>query len=173
MNICIFMMFFQILFDYWISISLMIKKQPFIIFLPKKPRIYSYFSEFASEALHIVVFENFVKSLAYRNWNLHLVFASISKSLTTRQQLCITNCTRNSLLNLSLLFLTNAPKCALIFLFWAPYYLPYVRHYNPWFVYFLPIFENHFFIFKEFFFHKTLSLCMVNIQECFLIKSGL
>ena len=163
MNICIFMMFFQILFDYWISISLMIKKQPFIIFLPKKPRIYSYFSEFASEALHIVVFENFVKSLAYRNWNLHLVFASISKSLTTRQQLCITNCTRNSLLNLSLLFLTNAPKCALIFLFWAPYYLPYVRHYNPWFVYFLPHFWKPFLCFQGGFFTK---FCL------YIFKSG-
>jgi hypothetical protein len=31
--------------------------------LPKKQRIYDYFSEFASEALHIVIFENFVKSM--------------------------------------------------------------------------------------------------------------
>ena len=36
--------------------------QPFINFLPKKQRIYDYFYEFASEALHIVIFENFVKS---------------------------------------------------------------------------------------------------------------
>ena len=57
------MMFFQILFDYQISFSLLIKKQPFIIFLPKKQRIYDHFSEFASEALHIVIFENFVKSM--------------------------------------------------------------------------------------------------------------
>merc|ERR1711997_569714 len=57
------MIFFQILFDYQISFSLLIKKQPFIIFLPKKQRIYDYFYEFASEALHIVIFENFVKSI--------------------------------------------------------------------------------------------------------------
>ena len=44
------------------SFSLLIKKQPFIIFLPKKQRIYDYFYEFASEALHIVIFENFLKS---------------------------------------------------------------------------------------------------------------
>ena len=53
----------------------MIKKQPFITFLPKKQRIYDYFYEFvevktrpngnkfASEALHIVIFENFVQSM--------------------------------------------------------------------------------------------------------------
>jgi hypothetical protein len=34
-----------------------------MIFLPKKQRIYDYFNEFASEALHIVIFENFVKSM--------------------------------------------------------------------------------------------------------------
>ena len=34
-----------------------------MIFLPKKQRIYDCFSEFASEALHIVIFENFVKSM--------------------------------------------------------------------------------------------------------------
>ena len=34
-----------------------------MIFLPKKQNIYDYFSEFASEALHIVIFENFVKSM--------------------------------------------------------------------------------------------------------------
>ena len=38
--------------------SLLIKKQPFIIVLPKKQRIYDYFYEFASEALHIAIFEN-------------------------------------------------------------------------------------------------------------------
>ena len=31
--------------------------------MPKKQRIYDYFYEFASEALHIVIFENFVKSM--------------------------------------------------------------------------------------------------------------
>jgi hypothetical protein len=56
------MMFFKNLFDYRISFSLLIKKQPFIFF-PKKQRIYDYFSEFASEALHIVIFENLVKSM--------------------------------------------------------------------------------------------------------------
>ena len=30
----------------------------------KKQRIYDYFSEFASEALHIVIFENFVRSMS-------------------------------------------------------------------------------------------------------------
>ena len=34
-----------------------------MIFLPKKQRIYDYFYEFASEALRIVIFENFVKSM--------------------------------------------------------------------------------------------------------------
>ena len=53
-------MFFRILFDYQIFFSLLIKKQPFKFFLPKKQRIYNYFYEFASEALHIVIFENFV-----------------------------------------------------------------------------------------------------------------
>merc|ERR1711997_200508 len=57
------MIFFQILFEYQISFSLLIKKQPFTIFLPKKQRIYDYFYEFASEALHIVIFENFIKSM--------------------------------------------------------------------------------------------------------------
>ena len=57
------MMFLQILFDYLISFSLSIKKQSFMIFLPKKQRIYDYFSEFTSEALHIVIFEIFVKSM--------------------------------------------------------------------------------------------------------------
>ena len=36
-----------------------------MIFLPKKQRIYDYFYEFASEALHIVIFENFVKSMTF------------------------------------------------------------------------------------------------------------
>ena len=31
--------------------------------MPKKQRIYDYFYEFASEALQIVIFENFVKSM--------------------------------------------------------------------------------------------------------------
>ena len=56
------MMFFQII---WLLnfLSSLIKKQPFIIFLLIKQRIYDYFSEFASEAPHIVFFENFVKSM--------------------------------------------------------------------------------------------------------------
>ena len=45
------------------TFSLLIKKTPFINFLPKKQRIYDYFYEFASEALHIVIFENIVKSM--------------------------------------------------------------------------------------------------------------
>ena len=53
--------FFQILFDQKISFSSLIKNKPFIIFLPTKQKIYDYFSEFASEALQIVIFENFVK----------------------------------------------------------------------------------------------------------------
>ena len=36
--------------------------QPFIIFFPKKQRIYDYFYEFASETLHIVIFESFIQS---------------------------------------------------------------------------------------------------------------
>ena len=40
-----------------------VKKKELLIFFPKKQRIYDYFSEFASEALHIVIFENFVKSM--------------------------------------------------------------------------------------------------------------
>ena len=31
--------------------------------MPKKQRIYNYFYKFASEALHIVIFENFIKSM--------------------------------------------------------------------------------------------------------------
>ena len=34
-----------------------------MIFLPKKQRIYDYFYQFASEALHIFNFENFLKSM--------------------------------------------------------------------------------------------------------------
>ena len=34
-----------------------------LYFLPIKQRIYDYFSEFASEALHIIIFENVVKSM--------------------------------------------------------------------------------------------------------------
>ena len=82
------MMFFQII---WLLnfLSSLIKKQPFIIFLLIKQRIYDYFSEFASEALHIVIFENFVIQwrLASRNWKLPLFFASLLKSLTTWPQL--------------------------------------------------------------------------------------
>ena len=33
--------------------------------MPKKQRIYDYFYEFASEALQIVIFENFVKSMTF------------------------------------------------------------------------------------------------------------
>ena len=36
-----------------------------------------------------------------------------------------------------------------------------------------PIFEVHFFVFKEFFFQKILFFCMFSVQERFLIKSGL
>ena len=36
-----------------------------------------------------------------------------------------------------------------------------------------PIFEVHFFVFKEFFFHKILFLGIVSIQARFQIKSGL
>ena len=39
------------------------KKQPFMNVLPKKQTIYDCFSEFTSKALHIVIFENFVKSM--------------------------------------------------------------------------------------------------------------
>ena len=38
---------------------------------------------------------------------------------------------------------------------------------------FYPVFEDNFFLFKEFFFQKILSLCMVTIQEQFQIKKGL
>ena len=51
-------------------------------------------------------------------------------------------------------------------------YIPYARHYNPRFVYFLPHFGRP----KRFLrscFHKFLPLCMVSIQERFIIKSRL
>ena len=38
---------------------------------------------------------------------------------------------------------------------------------------FYPISKDHFFVFKEFFFQKILSLCMACIQERLLIKSSL
>ena len=53
----------KIPFRNYLTFSLLINKQPFKKFLPKKQRIYDYISEFASEALHIVIFENFVKSM--------------------------------------------------------------------------------------------------------------
>ena len=46
-------------------------------------------------------------------------------------------------------------------------YRPYARHYNPRFVYFYPLFEVHLCTLC------TLALCIVSIQERFLIKSGL
>ena len=52
-------MFFRILFDYQISLSILMKKQPFMDVLPKKETIYDCFSEFTSKALHIVIFEMF------------------------------------------------------------------------------------------------------------------
>jgi hypothetical protein len=47
--------------------------------------------------------------------------------------------------------------------------VPYASHYNPRFVYFLP----KPFLEVKTFFQKILSLCMVSIQEQFLLKSGL
>ena len=52
------------------------------------------------------------------------------------------------------------------------YQILYARHYNPRFVYFLPTFEVQKRFFKGIFL-KILALCMVSIQERFLIKSGL
>ena len=52
-------------------------------------------------------------------------------------------------------------------------YVPYVRHYNPWFVYFLPHFERSKTFFLRSFFHKILTLCTVSVQERFIIKRGL
>ena len=55
-------MFFQILFDDKISFIFLIKNLPFIIFCPNDDgSMTTYFYEFASEVLHIVIFENFVK----------------------------------------------------------------------------------------------------------------
>ena len=51
--------------------------------------------------------------------------------------------------------------------------LPYARNYNPWFIYFLPTFLKSKNVFSRGFFLEILSLCMVSIQERFLIKSGL
>ena len=51
--------------------------------------------------------------------------------------------------------------------------IPYARHYNPRFVYFLPTFWSPKNVFSRGFFLKILDLCMVSIQERFLIKSGL
>jgi hypothetical protein len=60
--------------------------------LLKKQRIYNYFYEFASEALDIVIFETFIKSMTSCLLKLkHLVFASLSKSLTTWPQLLFSN----------------------------------------------------------------------------------
>ena len=72
------------IFDYLIFFSLLIKKQPFT--KPKKQTIYDYLSEFSSEALHIVIFENFVKinDLLLIEIESYLYFASLSKSLTTQ-----------------------------------------------------------------------------------------
>ena len=50
--------------------------------------------------------------------------------------------------------------------------LPYARHYNPRFEYVYPLFESQK-VFSRRFFQKILPLCMVSIQERFLIKSGL
>ena len=38
---------------------------------------------------------------------------------------------------------------------------------------FYPVFEGQKRLFKELFFHKILTLCMVSIQERVIIKSGL
>ena len=47
-------------------------------------------------------------------------------------------------------------------------YIPYARHYNPRFVYFYPIFEDHFFVFKEIFSQNS-----VLMYVWLIIKSGL
>ena len=52
-------------------------------------------------------------------------------------------------------------------------YILYTRHYNPAIWIFLPQFWRPFLCFQGGFFHKILSLCMVSIQERFLIKSRL
>ena len=50
--------------------------------------------------------------------------------------------------------------------------VPYALHYNSdlQLVYFLPHFEDHFFVVKEFFFQKILSLCMVSVQDWFVVS---
>ena len=60
--------------------------------MPKKQRIYDYFSEFASEALHIVIFEIFIKSMTSCLSKLKVTpcFCFPLKSLTTRPQLICT-----------------------------------------------------------------------------------
>ena len=57
--------------------------------MPKRQRIYDYFYEVASEALHIVIFENFVKSMTSCLLKLKVTpsFCLLSKSLTTRPHL--------------------------------------------------------------------------------------
>ena len=50
------------------------------------------------------------------------------------------------------------------------YILPYARHFNPWFVYFFTQFLKSTNVFSRIFFLKILALCMVSIQERFLIK---
>ena len=59
--------------------------------MPKKQRIYDYFSEIASEALHIVIFENFVKSMTFCLSKLIVTpsFCLAFKSLTTWPHLII------------------------------------------------------------------------------------
>ena len=52
-------------------------------------------------------------------------------------------------------------------------HIPYARHYNPQFVYFLPTFWSPKTFFQGAFFLKILALCMISIQERFLIKSVL
>ena len=49
------------------------------------------------------------------------------------------------------------------------HYVPYARHYNPRFIYFLPTFWRSKTFFQGGFFQKILSLCMVSIQEWFLL----
>ena len=53
------------------------------------------------------------------------------------------------------------------------FYIPYERHYKPRFVYFLPTFWSPKTFFQGAFCLKILTLCMVSIQERFLINSGL
>ena len=50
-------------------------------------------------------------------------------------------------------------------------YLPYARDYNPRFVYFKSTFRRSKTLFKETFFLEILPLCMVSIQERFVINS--